>query len=735
MLEAEIPPKQSSAQKLNKQVQEGKQLPNGFMQPVKNMNAVSVVQSKASSPELDAQLSILKNPNATDSEKIDAVGQIVSIFAYSGAASQSDATATFEALSGFFGSGSNSSIKLKLTILNSLEIIFSSSAPLSTQDVENAINFLHGTIFDPAEDISIRSAAIECIGSLPGLLMGKLALTEEQFISIASDICNVLKNPNSASEMISAAKGGLVSIPTYSDSMTRAVLPQLADLAAHESSAPPDIKLLAGSCVSEVCFKNPYLFDQPTYGELFNLDSGTAKRMIADSPDWQKKAVNGLTLDDYHMIYKLAASHPNEPIVKTLFEQCGITYFGLYPQKILERQYDNRNSLTGKPIWVVLGTKEKGTTIGGVYEEVPFGSYLKPEYADSHDVRIFESKTDVDGVQNITSTLQKLGLEPAKEPTEASGSISFDFHGTPFNGLLSIDGPFGPIMGANMIDIGDKALFKKLRGYFKTAFFQACSVGSRDYPFSNLTYEFAKDTGTRAFGAQVSSNGDVAMTWKGDFLEDVNYDVPRNMYDFSSIAPLDLISYSASRNSDKVQISFEDKSGNASAYAVQKLVNGDFETVGIIDGKDGERNYVLSINDSGASATYRIMRIDSTDGTIVPGSKNYSFSVSASFSVGESKEHEEFLENSGKFVLEQNYPNPASKSTTIEYWLSDNSKVYLNLYDLTGRLVENLVNGQEQSPGIRHSVHLDTSNLASGVYFYTIRSGQYSESKKMLVVK
>lgn len=85
------------------------------------------------------------------------------------------------------------------------------------------------------------------------------------------------------------------------------------------------------------------------------------------------------------------------------------------------------------------------------------------------------------------------------------------------------------------------------------------------------------------------------------------------------------------------------------------------------------------------------------------------------------------------YTLEQNYPNPFNPTTTIKYFLPAASKVRLTIYDLLGREVAILVNGYEAMGS--HSVHFNADNLSSGVYFYVINAGEYTASKKMLLIK
>jgi hypothetical protein len=84
-------------------------------------------------------------------------------------------------------------------------------------------------------------------------------------------------------------------------------------------------------------------------------------------------------------------------------------------------------------------------------------------------------------------------------------------------------------------------------------------------------------------------------------------------------------------------------------------------------------------------------------------------------------------------TLEQNYPNPFNPTTTISYGLSHRSRVALSVYDILGQLVATLVN-EEVEAGY-HDVRFDGTGLASGVYFYRLRAGDYVATKKLLLVR
>jgi hypothetical protein len=85
------------------------------------------------------------------------------------------------------------------------------------------------------------------------------------------------------------------------------------------------------------------------------------------------------------------------------------------------------------------------------------------------------------------------------------------------------------------------------------------------------------------------------------------------------------------------------------------------------------------------------------------------------------------------YHLFQNYPNPFNPTTMIKFSLKKGSAVKIMLYDITGRAVETLVNTQ-YSAGT-HSVRFDASNLANGIYFYRIVTDEFSDIKKMVLMK
>jgi hypothetical protein len=86
-----------------------------------------------------------------------------------------------------------------------------------------------------------------------------------------------------------------------------------------------------------------------------------------------------------------------------------------------------------------------------------------------------------------------------------------------------------------------------------------------------------------------------------------------------------------------------------------------------------------------------------------------------------------------EFVLHQNYPNPFNPSTTIRYELPKSANVRLSVYDMLGREVSVLVN-ERRDAGV-HEVKFDAAGLSSGVYFYRMQAGDFTHTKRLLLLK
>jgi len=118
-----------------------------------------------------------------------------------------------------------------------------------------------------------------------------------------------------------------------------------------------------------------------------------------------------------------------------------------------------------------------------------------------------------------------------------------------------------------------------------------------------------------------------------------------------------------------------------------------------------------------------------TDGLSETSSDTSAFSTSP-FVVSVEESHTDI---SNRLIFFQNYPNPFNPSTTIEFALPKSTFVTLRVYDLLGRQVGELVN-EKLGPG-NYKTQWDARGLASGVYFYRFQSGEFTDTRKLILLR
>jgi len=97
-------------------------------------------------------------------------------------------------------------------------------------------------------------------------------------------------------------------------------------------------------------------------------------------------------------------------------------------------------------------------------------------------------------------------------------------------------------------------------------------------------------------------------------------------------------------------------------------------------------------------------------------------------------ERTQFIE----FTLSQNYPNPFNPTTTLKYDLPEDAMVNITIYDMMGRVVNNLVSSQQRT-GYKsiqwHATNNTGQPVSAGLYLYSIQAGDYTQTKKMVLLK
>ncbi|MBS1492022.1 MAG: T9SS type A sorting domain-containing protein [Bacteroidetes bacterium] len=188
------------------------------------------------------------------------------------------------------------------------------------------------------------------------------------------------------------------------------------------------------------------------------------------------------------------------------------------------------------------------------------------------------------------------------------------------------------------------------------------------------------------------------------------------------IVPVELSSFTSSVNGNNVSLSWSTvyEQNNSGFDVERKSTSSLWTKIANISGNGtSNRPQSYSFQDNNLSSgkySYRLKQID-YNGNF----KYYDLSNEVSLGVP------------SKFELSQNFPNPFNPATTINYQLANADFVSLKVYDIMGREIANLVN-QSQPAGF-YSVKFDASSLTSGIYFYEIRTSNFSEVKKMMLNK
>lgn len=86
-----------------------------------------------------------------------------------------------------------------------------------------------------------------------------------------------------------------------------------------------------------------------------------------------------------------------------------------------------------------------------------------------------------------------------------------------------------------------------------------------------------------------------------------------------------------------------------------------------------------------------------------------------------------------KFTLKQNYPNPFNPVTSIDYSVSAPGNVKLVVFDVLGREIKTLVNEYKNTG--EYKTYFDSTGNSGGIYYYKLVAGNYSEVKKMILIK
>jgi hypothetical protein len=184
--------------------------------------------------------------------------------------------------------------------------------------------------------------------------------------------------------------------------------------------------------------------------------------------------------------------------------------------------------------------------------------------------------------------------------------------------------------------------------------------------------------------------------------------------------PVELTSFSASVNGTTVNLSWSTATEiNNNGFEIQRNSGEGFVTIGFVKGNGTTteaKNYSYSDNNLvTGNYSYRLKQVDFN------GAYDYSKVVEVE------------IVTLNNFELSQNYPNPFNPTTSIRFNIPEAGNVKLAVYNLLGQEVKTLVNGFRTAGS--YTVNFDASNLSSGIYLYKIEMNNFTQTRKMTLLK
>lgn len=241
-----------------------------------------------------------------------------------------------------------------------------------------------------------------------------------------------------------------------------------------------------------------------------------------------------------------------------------------------------------------------------------------------------------------------------------------------------------------------------------------------------MPVEFVSENDLHLTGASVANIGLLGIPITG-ISQDIDGQTRDPLYPYMGAdeanipVPVELLAFSYALEKNDVILSWSTATEtNNKGFEVQRKSEGEWRTLSFIEGNKStaaQSNYSYrDANLKSGTYSYRLKQVD------YDGSFSY-LELSSDVTVGLPDE----------FALSQNYPNPFNPSTTIEYSIKRGGEVTLRVYDVLGNEVATLVN-EVQEPGY-YTINFNAASLSSGVYIYTLESGEYNAMKKLLLLK
>ncbi|MCE1163905.1 MAG: T9SS type A sorting domain-containing protein [Bacteroidetes bacterium] len=316
-----------------------------------------------------------------------------------------------------------------------------------------------------------------------------------------------------------------------------------------------------------------------------------------------------------------------------------------------------------------------------------FATYLEALYYE-HTSGYAAYKNSIVGNAN-----SYMGSNPGWPIYNPSWAITTPPVGTLFNGAITYD-KGACVLHMLRYTIGDSLFFAGLKAY---------ATDTVNFKFKNAV--------TDDFTAKMSSVAGQDLTWFiEEWVKQPNHPAYQNTYGISNLGG----------GSWRVNFKASQTLSNTTFHKMPIVIKVSFTS-----GSDSLIRVMNDVNNQTFLFTFNRQPT-----AVVFDPNNDIVIKTATLTVGVNNLENEVPKD---FSLEQNFPNPFNPETSIKFGIPKNAFVTLKIFDATGREIAALLN-EQRSAGV-YTVEWKASSYPSGVYFYTIKAGEFSETKKMLLVK
>ena len=184
--------------------------------------------------------------------------------------------------------------------------------------------------------------------------------------------------------------------------------------------------------------------------------------------------------------------------------------------------------------------------------------------------------------------------------------------------------------------------------------------------------------------------------------------------------PVELATFTANIKNKLIELNWQTATEvNNYGFEVERSQNDNWQKIGFVQGhgnSNSPKEYTFTDKpNKGSKFKYRLKQID------FDGQFEYSSEVEVDLDVP------------ANFSVKQNFPNPFNPTTKIEFSIPIDNNVEIKVFNVIGMEVATLLNEQRQAG--TYNIEFNASNLSSGIYFYKITSGKFSEIRKMILLR